>query len=104
MMMIKSKFAFVLTMLLGSIYVDASTIMEKFNSGGRPPLRQMKKTSLVQMYQSSSHARSLQAQKSRYRRSAQANQRTFGGGASTQRRSKDIKIPPYIIYNKTFDL
>ena len=77
-----------------------STIMDKYNSGGVPQLRKMKKTDLASMYRSSSHARALQAQKSAYRESAQANQRTFGG--TTARRSKKFTIPPYIIYNKTF--
>ena len=60
MMMIKSKFAIILTMLLGSIFAEASSIMDRFNSGeGRPKLRQMKRTSVVEIYTGSHHARAL---------------------------------------------
>lgn len=99
MMMIKSKFAIILTMLLGSIFAEASSIMDRFNSGeGRPKLRQMKRTSVVEIYTGSHHARALEAQKRAYRNSARENERVFGRGTTTSRRS----YSPYIIYNKTF--
>tara|TARA_Y100000287_G_C14135236_1_gene311931 strand:+ start:193 stop:507 length:315 start_codon:yes stop_codon:yes gene_type:complete len=102
MMMIKRKFAFILTILLGSIYVDASSLLDRFNSGeGRPKLRQMKRTSVVELYTGSHHARALEAQKRAYRASAIKNQRTFGGATSPR---KSSPIPPYIFYQKKFDL
>ncbi len=102
MMMVKRKFAFILTILLGSIYVDASSLLDRFNSGeGRPKLRQMKRTSVVELYTGSHHARALEAQKRAYRASAIKNQRTFGGATSPR---KSSPIPPYIFYQKKFDL
>ena len=100
--MIKRKFAFILTILLGSIYVDASSLLDRFNSGeGRPKLRQMKRTSVVEIYTGSHYARALEAQKRAYRASAIKNQRTFGGATSPR---KSSPIPPYIFYQKKFDL
>lgn len=99
-MRVMKIFVCLLTIFVSLVSVNAkSTIMDKFNSGGAPQLRKMKKTNLASMYQSSSHARALQAQKNAYRKSAQANQRTFGG--SSPQKSKKFTIPPYLIYNKT---
>lgn len=102
MMKIKSKFFVILTMIFGSVFADASSLLDRFNSGeGRPKLRQMKRTSVVELYTGSHHARALEAQKRAYRASAIKNQRTFGGATSPR---KSSPIPPYIFYQKKFDL
>ncbi len=91
-----------LTMCVSSVFVNANSIMDMYRSGGTPQLRKMKQTDVVKMYRASSHARALEAQKRAYAPSARANKRTFDNGSS--RRGKEFTIPPYIIFNKTFDL
>lgn len=98
-MRVKSILVFLLTLFVTEISINAKSLLERYNSGSTPKLRQMKKTNLASMYRSSSHARALEAQKRAYRSSAKANERVFGG---RKEHPKYKNIPPYIIFNKTF--
>ena len=99
MIRLKTLFAILIGSLFAGISLNAKSLLDRYNSGNVPKLRQMKKTDLVSMYQSSSHARALEAQKRAYRSSAKANERVFSG---RKEHPKYKKIPPYILYQKTF--
>lgn len=98
-MRVKSILVFLITLFVTETSINAKSILDRYNAGGTPKLRQMKKTDLVSIYQSSSHARALEAQKRAYRSSAKANERVFSG---RKEHPKYKKIPPYILYQKTF--
>ena len=98
-MRVKSILVLLITLFVTETSINAKSILDRYNAGGTPKLRQMKKTDLVSMYQSSSHARALEAQKRAYRSSAKANERVFGG---RKEHPKYKSIPPYILYQKTF--
>ena len=63
MIRLKTLFAILIGSLFVGISLNAKSLLDRYNSGNVPKLRQMKKTDLVSMYQSSSHARALEAQK-----------------------------------------
>ena len=98
-MRVKSILAFLITLFVTETSINAKSILDRYNSGGTPKLRQMKKTDLATIYSSSSHARALEAQKRAYRSSAKANARVFGG---RKEHPKYKSASPYILYQKTF--
>lgn len=87
-----------MTSLIGLVDVNAGSLLERFQSSNKARPRHTQHTDLVRVYRYSSHARALEAQKRAYRNSARENERVFGRGRTTSRRS----YSPYIIYNKTF--
>ena len=98
-MRVKSIFVFLITLFVTETSINAKSILDRYNAGETPKLRQTKNTDLVSIYRYSSHARALEAQKRAYRSSAIKNAKVFSG------RNAIINRTPYnTIYRKNIPL